>query len=295
MFFAVQVTRTRKGMKKKRIWLLGGLIAVFTVSMIALRFGADTSAPEADIYIQSSRPTLFFHGYGSNYWAEKHMANAAKNQGAADTVIRADVSENGEVTLKGEIPEDARNPIVLVNYEKNRGADFEQVSEYAYNVVKALQDKYDITEMNMVGHSYGNMSIMFYMINHGTDTTLPKLVKQVNIAGAFNGVIGIDEPDDVRLDDNGKPSIMNETYRALLNVQETYPENQVDVLNIYGDTGNGGDGSVTVKSAKSLRYLISDVAKSYQEIEIDGSDGRHSKLHETSKVDDPLIKFLWGK
>ena len=33
----------------------------------------------------------------------------------------------------------------------------------------------------------------------------------------------------------------------------------------------------------------------YQEIEIDGSDGRHSKLHETSKVDDPLIKFLWGK
>ena len=174
MFFAVQVTRTHKGMKKKRIWLLGGLIAVFTVSMIALRFGADTSAPEADIYIQSSRPTLFFHGYGSNYWAEKHMANATKKQGTADTVIRADVSENGEVTLKGEIPKDARNPIVLVNYEKNRGADFEQVSEYAYNVVKALQDKYDITEMNMVGHSYGNMSIMFYMINHGTDTTLGK-------------------------------------------------------------------------------------------------------------------------
>lgn len=45
----------------------------------------------------------------------------------------------------------------------------------------------------MVGHSYGNIAIVYYMLQHGSDTSLPKLVKQVDIAGHFNGIIGMDE------------------------------------------------------------------------------------------------------
>ena len=37
----------------------------------------------------------------------------------------------------------------------------------------------------MVAHSYGNVTIVYYMLQHG-DTSLPKLVKQVDIAGHFN-------------------------------------------------------------------------------------------------------------
>lgn len=32
-------------------------------------------------YLQNTRPTLFFHGYGSSANAEKHMTDAAKKQG----------------------------------------------------------------------------------------------------------------------------------------------------------------------------------------------------------------------
>ena len=32
----------------------------------------------------------------------------------------------------------------------------------------------------MVGHSYGNIAIVYYMLQHGSDTSLPKLVKQVD-------------------------------------------------------------------------------------------------------------------
>ena len=56
----------------------------------------------------------------------------------------------------------------------------------------------------MVAHSYGNMAIVYYMLQHGSDTSLPKLVKQVDIAGHFNGIIGIDEPENITLDDEGK-------------------------------------------------------------------------------------------
>ena len=48
-------------------------------------------------YIQSSRPTLFFHGYGSSANAEKHMTDAAKKAGVTQTVIIANVAEDGQV------------------------------------------------------------------------------------------------------------------------------------------------------------------------------------------------------
>ena len=246
-------------------------------------------------FIQSSRPTIFFHGWGSSSRAERHMANAAKDAGVTKTIIDAKVDKDGQVTLDGSIPKGAINPIVLVNFDNNRGASTRDQGDYAYAVVKALQDNYGITEMNMVGHSYGNMAIVYYMLQHGSDTSLPKLVKQVDIAGHFNGIIGMNEPENNSLDDEGKPSSLTESYQELLAVGDHYPQGQVEVLNIYGNTGNGSDERVTNLSSQSLDYLIKGHVKSYQEKEITGPNGQHSKLHETALVDKPLIAFLWGK
>lgn len=257
---------------------------------------AQTLKAEArKIYIQSSRPTIFFHGWGSSSRAERHMANAAKDAGVTQTIIEAKVAEDGTVILKGTIPKDAVNPIVLVNFDNNRGASTQDQSDYAYDVVKALQDTYGITEMNMVGHSYGNMAIVYYMLKHGSDTSLPKLIKQVDIAGHFNGIIGVNEPENNSLDDEGKPSSMTESYQELLSLGNRYPQGQVEVLNIYGNTGKGSDERVTNLSSQSLGYLLKGHIKSYQEKEITGPDGQHSKLHETALVDEPMIAFLWGK
>lgn len=246
-------------------------------------------------YIQSSRPTIFLHGWGSSSRAERHMANAAKDAGVTQTIIEAKVAEDGTVTLKGSIPKDAVNPIVLVNFDNNRGASTQDQGDYAYAVVKTLQDTYGITEMNMVGHSYGNMAIVYYMLQHGSDTSLPKLVKQVDIAGHFNGIIGVNEPENNSLDDEGKPTSMTESYMELLSLGDNYPQGQVEVLNIYGNTGKGSDGRVSNLSSQSLAYLLKGHVKSYQEKEITGPNGQHSKLHETALVDKPLITFLWGK
>ena len=246
-------------------------------------------------YIQSSSPTIFFHGWGSSSRAERHIANAAKKAGVTQTIIEAKVAEDGTVTLKGTIPKDAVNPIVLVNFDNNRGASTQDQGNYAYAVVKALQDTYGIKEMNMVAHSYGNVTIVYYMLQHGSDTSLPKLVKQVDIAGHFNGIIGIDEPENITLDDEGKPSSMRESYQELLSLGNHYPQGQVEILNIYGNTGKGSDERVTNLSSQSLGYLLKAQVKSYQEKEITGPNGQHSKLHETALVDKPLIAFLWGK
>lgn len=272
-----------------------GLVGVGGWYFISQNQTQAVKAEARKTFIQSSRPTIFFHGWGSSSRAERHMANAAKDAGVTKTIIDAKVDKDGRVTLDGTIPKGAINPIVLVNFDNNRGASTRDQGDYAYAVVKALQDNYGITEMNMVGHSYGNMAIVYYMLQHGSDTSLPKLVKQVDIAGHFNGIIGIDEPENISLNDEGKPSSLTESYQELLAVGDHYPQGQVEVLNIYGNTGNGSDERVTNLSSQSLDYLIKGHVKSYQEKEITGPNGQHSKLHETALVDKPLIDFLWSK
>ena len=39
----------------------------------------------------------------------------------------------------------------------------------------------------------GNMTLSQYMLTYGNDKSLPKLDKQVNIAGPFNGVLNMNE------------------------------------------------------------------------------------------------------
>ncbi|AZA18073.1 alpha/beta hydrolase [Streptococcus thermophilus] len=55
----------------------------------------------------------------SSSHAERHMANVAKKSGVTQTIIEANVAEDGTVTLKGTIQKDAVNPIVLVNFDNN--------------------------------------------------------------------------------------------------------------------------------------------------------------------------------
>ena len=272
-----------------------GLVCVGGWYFISQNQTKAVKAEARKTFIQSSRPTIFFHGWGSSSRAERHMANAAIDAGVTKTIIDAKVDKDGQVTLDGSIPKDAINPIVLVNFDNNRGASTQDQGNYAYAVVKALQDTYGITEINMVAHSYGNMAIVYYMLQHGSDTSLPKLVKQVDIAGHFNGIIGMDEPENITLDDEGKPSSMTESFQELLSLGNHYPQGQVEVLNIYGNTGKGSDERVTNLSSQSLGYLLKGHVKSIQEKEISGPDGQHSKLHETALVDKPIIAFLWGK
>ena len=51
------------------------------------------------------------------------------------------------------------------------------------------------------------------MLTYGNDKSLPKLDKQVNIAGPFNGVLNMNEKvNEISVDSNGKPSRMNPPF-----------------------------------------------------------------------------------
>lgn len=242
-------------------------------------------------------PTLYFHGLMGSYKNEEPLVKAAKKAGKTDTVIRANVDDHGKVKLKGKIKRDAKNPIVEVNFKDNVQPNFSRNGTYATNVVKALQKKYHINKVNMIGYSLGNMAIMYYMIQNGNNKKMPQLVKQVSIAGHYDGAYfkelppGFRQPKGLKLDKNGKPNKMNQTYKEMLKARPIYRKNKVEILNVYGDIGNGSDGVVEIPSALSLKYLTPN--SDYHLAKFTGVKADHGGLPNNPKVLQKIIEFLW--
>jgi uncharacterized alpha/beta hydrolase family protein len=229
------------------------------------------------------------------------MAQAAQKAGVTNTIIRAMVDRRGQVRLAGQIKPGAVNPIVEVNYANNRQLDYHQHGVWATHVVQALQAQYHIKSFNMVGHSLGNISLIYYSLENRGNTHLPKLRKQVDIAGHFAGLAfrdvpaAIKQPAGLTLNAAGKPNHLNATYREMTWLRRGLPKNQVRALNLYGNIGHHTDGTVPNVSSLALKYLVMPRAKSYQTHEFTGKLARHSQLHENPQVDRVLIRFLWGR
>ena len=286
--------------RKHKIILFSTLIIV--ILLLGIYFFKNNYQKENGASIHIDTPTLFVHGWGSSYHAEESMVAYAQKHHATNSVIRADVSSNGKVTLRGTIKKRAKNPVVEVNLQNNKSifaginnqiTAMNKSSNYIKDVISALQKRYRFNHINLVGHSMGNLQIAYYLRNNATNSHMAHLNKQVSIAGHYNGYIGeVSAPKTTVLNHAGKPQKMSAGYRGLLNLRKKFPQN-AEVLNIFGDTGGGSDGDVTVNSARSYRYLVSKRARSYQEKEIRGSRAQHSKLHENTKVDRLLVNFLW--
>ena len=50
----------------------------------------------------------------------------------------------------------------------------------------------------MVGHSLGNISIIYYMLQNSKNKSMPKLRKQVDMAGHFDGFDFSGLPNEIR-------------------------------------------------------------------------------------------------
>ncbi|CAJ1196366.1 alpha/beta hydrolase [Companilactobacillus nantensis] len=282
-------------MKKRNIILSIVLVLILLISFFG--FSRHTQAVKKEQYVQSSTPTLFFHGYGSSYEAETQMTDAAKAAGVTKKVVRVNVSPNGFVKLIGSIPKNAKNPIVEVNFDNNKMTNYVTAGKWVNDVIKELQKDYHFKNVNFVGHSMGNMAINYYIMNYAGKKGQPKVNKVVDIAGHFDGILGMgDKANQLKLAKNGKPDTMDKSYKQLLKLRKVYPTN-TQVLNIFGDVNDGShsDTRVSNASSKSLKYLVSGRAKSYKEKKIVGKMAQHSKLHENKQVDKLLINFLWKK
>lgn len=283
--------------KKSKIMVL--VVAVIICAILLIGF----KQLKVTKYVRSDVPTIFVHGWGSSSNAEEKMVRAAQNAGVTKTVVHANVDKNGKVTFNRKIPNNAVNPIVEVNLKDNKltgygknndwTSGYHHGATYVKNVVLALEKQHHYEAINLVGHSMGNLENIYYI----NDRRLPKVKHLVAIAGHYNGLMQQKAARKAKVGQNGKPTGWEDpTYKALMGLRQTFPTD-TEVLNIYGDLGDGShsDSAVPVNSARSLKYLVANRAKSYHEVEIKGKNAQHSKLHDNNQVNRELIDFLWKR
>lgn len=138
--------------------------------------------------VQAARPltvTFFIHGYGSSWHAEYQMAKYLVGHGASNQIIRANVAQAGTVTLHGKIRAGARNPLVEVNYADNKNPDPTAAATRLHRVIQAVNRQADLKQINLVGHSMGNLSTLAYLDRYGETPALPPVKHLVILAGGL--------------------------------------------------------------------------------------------------------------
>ena len=174
-------------MKKNMKRLAYFICLMLSMSMLTACSKVQNNKKSATVAVET--PTFFFHGWGSSVNAEKHMVNAASSV-LKTSVVTAMVDQSGKVTLSGKLKSHTK-PIVMVGYRDNSNPNYRRDAFYAYQAIQAVKKRYQFKKMNLVGHSMGNMSIIFLIKNYHNRKSLPKIAKIVDIAGHFNGLSGM--------------------------------------------------------------------------------------------------------
>ncbi|MFC6164910.1 alpha/beta hydrolase [Lactiplantibacillus dongliensis] len=241
-------------------------------------------------------PTFYLHGYGASGRSSQSMIAAAQRQKRATKVYTATVSKTGQVTLRGHWPAKVKRPIVQVVFKANQNSNYQTTSHWFKQVLLAVKQRHTFTRYNAVAHSMGNLTLWTAILRYDGQRGLPRVNRVVDIAGHFDGIIGMDdEPNQIKLAKNGRPKPINASYRPLLTLRQKLAKHQVSILNVYGNLDNGShsDGRVSNASSQSLRYLVAGRARNYREREFHGRSAQHSQLYENPKVDRVINRFLW--
>ncbi|UHP11021.1 alpha/beta hydrolase [Listeria marthii] len=249
-----------------------------------------TENPVSEIAI----PTLFVHGYSGTANSFGGMINRLADEGDVTKSLVMTVASDGTVSTEGTYDKFSNNPTIQVVFEDNKSST-ENQTQWIQNVMKELKNNYHIEKVYAVGHSMGGVSLTSYIEKVGSDKAYPVLEKLVLIGSPLNGlVIGDDGVTAYDLTDKA-PKQASDRYSEFMKNKQNIPTH-LRVLNIAGDTLNGtkSDGSVSVASALSGKFIFEGQAESYKEKIFTGKNAAHSKLHENTDVDAEVANFLWG-
>ncbi len=278
---------------KRKIFI--SLIVLVCIGVIGVFAGTKTIQTVAN-NSANTRPTFYFHGFGGTANSTNSMISYSEKNYQAHKVFTANVDPSGKVSLVGNWSGRVKRPIVQVLFKNNHNGNYHQDAQWIKNVMQAVEAKHHFSTYNIVAHSMGNLGFMYYVLFEQSTFNSPKLINEVNIAGHFDGILGMDDkPNKNSLLPNGKPKILNKNYKEMLANRNNYPEDQVNILNIYGNLENGtnSDGDVSNVSSKSLWYLTRDRTKSYTEMMFTGPNAQHSHLHGNPAVAKAFDNFLY--
>lgn len=247
-----------------------------------------------DVEESPNLPTIFVHGYSGGKNSFGGMIDRLTREKSGTKSLVATIQGDGTITYEGNYQADTHHPMIQVLFVENMSTE-ENQSWWIKELLLSLKKNYNIQELNAVGHSMGGVSLVNAITSMGTDSQYPKINKLVSIGAPINGLeIGTDGVTDFDLTPDG-PKTVTERYQNFMNLKANIPTT-LEVLSIAGDKEDGtkSDGSVSVASALSTKFIFEGQAKSYQELTFTGANAAHSMLHENTAVDKAVANFLWN-
>lgn len=281
--------------EKSRRWLIGtGIVGLGVATYFLTRRRRENDELLAETFSEginkTNVPTLFFHGYLGNGLTFNGMVNRFVRNEIGEESITLTVSATGEVEEEGNWVAEG-NPLIQVVFEDNTNQEWQQ-AEWIQQVLIYLEETYQISAVNLLGHSMGGVSIMRYLTIFGGAGTTVEIQRVVTIGSPFND-FNEDERDIGQITLTG-PVITAPRYAEYADNFENVPRSTA-FLTIAGDIDgdNGGDGTVPVASVAAINHLFYQAGVSNQFMKVEGRTSQHTALHENRQVDRLVIDFLW--
>lgn len=238
-------------------------------------------------------PIIYIHGFRGGDYTTNVMVHETCKLKRNDKYLKVTVNAFGNVKLEGTWTNDQKPLVQLILEPKILGIP--GISYLLRVALKFLKKRYGFTQYDAVSHSLGAPCVVKTEMKTSSNKNYPRLHKCALIAGPFDGVMYLgDIPNVNRLNERGRPQLMNPSYIGMLLRRRKFNPN-ISVLNIYGNTldETNTDRFVSVVSAKSIRYILAPVVTFFREVEIRGSEmAEHSMLHDNKMVISIINKFL---
>lgn len=254
---------------------------------------ASSDSTEPLTTTQTNVPTLFIHGYGGTEGSFSGMLSRFEASSFGKKVLTIIVQPDGSISETGDWQEQTNNPLIQVLFADNKNNEWNQ-ADWIKVVLSYLTSTYQIDEVNLVGHSMGAVSSLRYLVTYGSDQSLPMVNHFVAIGGPFNDFVTGNEDQSLGTLDLNGPLVISERYGDFSAGIQQFPK-ETAMLNIAGDVkdGSDGDGTVPLRSALAINYLMQTNGIEYRYEIITGSQAYHSLLHENTQVDQMVANFLW--
>ncbi|EOL42781.1 alpha/beta hydrolase [Enterococcus caccae] len=242
---------------------------------------------------KSSMPTLFIHGYSGGNNSFGRMIKRMERNDLTKKELILTISAEGEVKAKGKLTSKATNPSVQVLFEDNKNNEWNQ-AEWIKYCLAYMQTNYDVTHVNLVGHSMGGASSLRYLTTFGDDPSLPKVNKFIGIAAPFNNFVELSNGETIEDVIHNGPTVQSDRLNDYITGSENISKD-MSVLIIAGDVEDGSlsDEAVPVADALSVISLFKEHGNQVQEKIFYGKSAQHSQLHENIEVDQLVADFLW--
>jgi uncharacterized alpha/beta hydrolase family protein len=277
-------------MKSKMNIALLAIISLLALIFIMQIIKPEQSTGASDVKHEGT-PTVFVHGYRGSLNSFKGMMERFQTEQKWGEKTLICTSEQRVPACESLTDEKVKNPLIQVFFEAN-DSDFEKTSLELGNILKLLKSEYGYDKVNIVAHSMGGLVSVNYIQETNLKKEFPKVDRLVTIGSPFQGINK--EVFQKRYGEKDHDLIAGSPAIKELFAEKDNFDPHTKVYSIAGKISEreGGDGLVSVKSATSMREVVT--SDNYREQVIVSKKATHNGLHEIKEVDEEVGNFIWG-